>query len=181
VRSRNVALLLLLAGLIACSQFRVRARSDPNADFDRLHTFAWLPLDQVEPADQRVLDRAVDARIRQRVDADLRARGFVPADEAGPDFYLNYRVTSSPGSAMRGPRTPYGWGGWWTGWAGAEGVYSESFDVGALYLAVVDPRTRHMIWVGAAEARLLPHVSLERRLKRVDTAVYRLLEYFPPR
>jgi len=56
--------LLILAG---CSQFTVRSDWDRSADFRALRTYAWLPLSEAAPADQRVLDRAIDARIRTDV------------------------------------------------------------------------------------------------------------------
>lgn len=169
------ALLLALA-LAGCTQFAVRARHDANADFTRLRTYGWLPLSEAEPADQRVLDRAIDARIRVAVDRELGAKGFRSAAGGAPDFLLNYRIASRPASDLHG----VAWGGWWAGWAGSSAVY-ESFDSGAFFIAVIDPQTRRMIWVGAAEARLLPHISLEKRLARVDAAVHRILERFPPR
>ena len=176
---RNVArvvLSLLLLGLTACSQFAVRTRHDPNVDFARFHTYAWLPLNQAEPADQRVLDRAIDTRIRARVADELREKGLTPAGDNPPDVFLNYRLASNPDSDMRGRSFN---GTWWAGWPGEEGWYTDTYDVGTLYLAVADPRTKRMVWIGAAEARLLPHVSLEKRLKRVDAAVHRILVDFP--
>jgi hypothetical protein len=52
---------------------------DPNADFARLQTYAWLPLQEAAPADQRVLDRYIDSRIRKAVDRELGGKGFRPA------------------------------------------------------------------------------------------------------
>lgn len=173
---------LLLMALAGCSQFAVRTRADPSADFAGLHTFAWLPLSEAAPADQRLRDRTVDARLRADVDRELRTKGFVPAGDGAPDFLLNYRLASSPASSVRGDPARFGWGtGWWVGWAGAEAIYTESYDTGALFLAVIDPRTKHMIWIGAAEARLLPHISIEKRFERVDAAIRRILQDFPPR
>lgn len=53
--------------------------------------------------------------------------------------------------------------------------------LGALYIAVIDPGTRRMIWVGVAETRLVPTMSLDRKAKRVDQAVRSILAGFPPR
>jgi hypothetical protein len=178
-----VVLSLLVAGLVACSQFRVRTDHDPQADFSRFRTFAWLPLDKAEPADQRVYDRAVDSRIRARVDAELRSKGFTPANDGAPDFFVNYRLSTNPDSDMRGGPwagmrgASWSAGDWWTGRAGT----ADTYDVGTLYLAVNAATARRMIWVGAAEARLLPHISLKKRLKRVDAAVDKILADFPPR
>jgi hypothetical protein len=177
---RAVAALGFLAlALGGCSQFAIRSEHDRSADFARLRTYAWLPLDEVAPADQRVLDRYIDARIRSAVASELGAKGYRPAGSEQPDFFLNYRLATAPAEQVKGsPRSYFGAG--WGGWPGIEAVYTETYDEGTLYLAVIDGRTKRMIWIGAAGARLLPHISLERRVKRVDAAVHRILERFPP-
>jgi hypothetical protein len=172
---------LIVLALGACSQFRVWSRHDPGADFAGLRTYAWLPLDQAEPADQQVLDRYIDARIRGAVDRELGAKGYRAAGSEAPDFLLNYRLASAPGEETRATRGSYFTGVLWGGWPGVEGFYTETYDAGTLYLAVIDGQPRHMIWVGAASARLLPHISLEKAAKRVDDAVHEILAPFPPR
>jgi hypothetical protein len=37
-----------------------------------------------------------------------------------------------------------------------------------------------MIWLGVANACLLPHASFEKRMRRVDVAVHEILAGFPP-
>jgi len=69
----------------------------------------------------------------------------------------------------------------WLAWPDASAVYSESYDVGRLYIAVIDPRSKRMIWVGVAQARLVPTMSLDRKAKRVDAATRSILASFPPR
>jgi hypothetical protein len=176
---RRAPLLLPVIALVACSQFSVRSARDPGADFARLRTYAWMPLDQVEPADQRVLDRYIDTRIRAAVDRELGAKGFRPA--AGePDFYLNYRVSTSPDEAVKGGWRPH-YGAGWGAYPGAETLLRENFDAGTLFIAALDGASRQGIWLGAAQARLLPHISLEKRAKRVDDAVHAILTDFPRR
>jgi len=176
--ARNTAIALSALALVACSQFSVRAKQDPGADFSRLQTYAWLPLDQVDPADQRVLDRYIDGRIRAAVDHELGAKGYRPAT-GEPDFWLNYRLATDPGDALRGGRRFYYGIGW--GWPGAESVLRESYDAGTLYIGALEAPAKRGIWIGAAQARLLPHISLEERAKRVDDAVHAILESFPRR
>jgi len=180
-KSRRTLLALAVLGqvLVACSQFSVRSSVDPSVDFGRLQTYAWLPLDQAAPADQRVLDRYLDSRIRKAVDRELGGKGFRPA-AGDPDFYLNYRVATEPSDSVKGGRRPlYGPG--WGDYPGAETLLRENFDAGTLYIAALDGTSKRGMWLGAAQARLLPHISLEKRAKRVDDAVHAILADFPRR
>lgn len=183
---RRLASLTLLAVAVAvagCSQFSVRAGQDPNENFAALQTFAWLPVSEAAPADQVTQDRAVERQIRADVEKELQAKGYAPAsDVQSADFLLNWRITSQPASAMRRDPSFAPWGtGWWTGWGGGSAVYSDDYDKGTLFIAAMDAKRRQVIWLGAAEARLLTHISLERRLGRVDDAVRAILKKFPAR
>jgi hypothetical protein len=183
-RSRAPLTLLLLAGLAVagCSRFSVRSVHDPAANFRDLRTYAWLPTEEAAPADQRVQDRLLDRQLRATVDTELRAKGFRPADPGQqPDFLLNYRFSTTPASSLQAdPDVRFG-GAAWMAWPDASAVYSQSYDEGTLYIAVIDPRTKRRIWVGAAEARLVPTMSLDRKKKRVEAATRSILAGFPPR
>lgn len=181
LRARLSLLLLLAIVLAGCSQFDVRSRQDPNIDWSRMRTYAWLPPEEAAPADQRVQDRYFDRRIRQDVAKELAAKGYRPADAGQqPDFLLNYRLASQPASAVRADPQGY-WGGTWSAnWMTDGGAYySDSYDEGTLYIAMVDPSSKRIVWVGLAQARLVPTMSFERRKKRLDAAVHRILERFP--
>lgn len=178
-RRRFAAACLALA-IAGCTQFLVRSHRDPAAAFGSFRTYAWLPKDQAEPADQNVPHRGFDRRIRADVERALQEKGYAPAGKGAADFLLNYRVSSTPTTAMRGTSVG-GWGGWWVGWPGWEGMYTENFDQGAIFVAALDPDTRRMAWLGVAQARLLPHISYDRSLERIDDAVAQILEDFPAR
>src|SRR5215470_10216359 len=149
VRPRYALFLLPAILLLGCSQFRVRSTHDPNTDFGRMRTYAWLPADQAAPADQRVQDRYLDRRLRAAVDTELRSKGFTPVEPGQqPDFLLNYRLATTPDSSMHAdPDLRFG-GTSWLAWPDASAVYSDNYDVGRLYIAVIDPRSTRMIWVG---------------------------------
>jgi hypothetical protein len=176
----RTALLLGMSALavVGCTRFDVRSNYDHGADFAQLKTYAWLPPSEADPADQRVLDRYIDTRIRADVATEMGSKGFRPVGSAAPDFLLNYRLATQPAEAVKGDRR-LGIG--WYGWAGLEDTYMASYDEGTLYIAVLDAQTKRIIWLGAASARIMPHISLERAAKRVDDAVHRILASFPPR
>lgn len=170
-------------GVVACSQFTVRSRQDPSQDWAALRTFAMLPTSEAAPSDQVTQDRAVDRRVQADVERELIARGYTLAPDVGSaDLLVNWRVTTRPASDMRADPGVARWGtGWWAGWDGGAAVYSDDFDTGALFIALMDARRRQVVWIGMAEARLLPHISIERRLGRVDDAVSAVLKKLPAR
>lgn len=45
---------------------------------------------------------------------------------------------------------------------------------------IVDPKTGKVIWRGVCEARIIVNISEEEKVKRIDYAIRRLLEQFPP-
>jgi hypothetical protein len=180
-RARRAAALVAVAcALGACAQFNVRSRQDPSADFGRLQTYAWLPPGEAAPADQRTLNRIISARIKRAVERELQGRGYRPADQA-PDLLLNYRLATQVASEIRGdPRRAFSEGLWGT-WPDSEGFYSDTYDEGALYVAVLDAASKRIIWVGVAGARIIPTLSMEKTEKRVDDAVHQIMERFPAR
>jgi len=179
---RHRRLLLTLALLVAaCSRFVVRSHYDPQADFASLRTFAWLPRDQAAPGDQQTPDENFDRRIVVDVERDLVAKGFHPAGADAPDFLLNYRYTTTPVLAVQGDLSYGGWGEWWLMTPGWEAEYSDDFDEGALHLAVLDPERQRAFWIGSAEARIVPSMSYERTIVRIDDAVAAMVKRFPPR
>jgi hypothetical protein len=166
---------------LGCSQFTVRTDHDPAASFGNVRTYAWLPVDQAAPADQSLPDRYLDKKLREAVDQELGKKGYRPAGDAPADILLNYRLARSvmdevhgdPGGRARA----YGW----YGWPGFARLGTESYEEGTLFLGILDPGTKRLTWLGAANTRLLPHVSLEKRVKRVQAAIQKLLAEFPPR
>jgi|GEM_PF-4390348 len=179
----GAAILALAVLWTGCTQFTVRTREDPDAHLAARRIFAWLPPELAAPADQRTQDRAVSKRLREQVERLLVAKGYRPAAADQPvDFFMNWRITATPTVSWQVEQGHLGWGtGWWSGWPGGAELYADSYDSGTLFLAAMDPGQRTIVWLGVAEARLLPHVSLDRRLQRVDAAVEHIMREFPVR
>lgn len=169
MRTSRVWIVIVALVAAGCFQIGVRSGRDRSADFSRLQTFAWLPIGEAAVGDQRVADRVVDARVRAEVDRVLREKGFTAAGPgAAPDFLLNYRVTTE---AQVGEHV----------WDGADAQPMVATEPGMLYVAVLEPTTRRVLWYASTPARLLPHLSMQTQLERVDAAVEKLFRNFPPR
>jgi hypothetical protein len=177
LRAAAVVALVLAAG--GCSRFSVQADADPNVDFARFATFAWMPPDEAPPMDQRLQDRAIERRVQSGVEAGLRARGYQPATGGTPDLWVTYRLISESRSS-RG--IPAGYGGYQLGWwAGGRIQRTENYERGTLIVDVIDAKDDELVWRGSASARLLPHISFEKRAKRATEAVEKIMADFPAR
>jgi len=178
---RAVVIFLPCLLLTGCSAAMVRSHYDPQANFAALHTYAWLPSDQAAPGDQETPDENFDRRIRSDVERDLQAKGYAPAGAAAPDFLLNYRYSTTAVSALQGDPAYVDWGSWWSVGPGWELESRDDFEEGSLFLSVLDPNQQRMYWLGIAQARIVPTMSYNRTIERIDGAVAEMLKRFPPR
>lgn len=165
----------LLAG--GCASLGVRTDYDPAADFRRLRTYAWQPRAERAAGDPRVDNDLVDARLRGAVDRVLQARGYQARADAPPDFHVAYILTIEAKTDVRSIPVSYGWG-WW-GVYGAE-TYVDQYEQGTLLIDVIDSGTNKLIWRGSAQARVVDNETPEERTQRVNEAVEKILERFPP-
>ena len=112
------------------------------------------PPEEAEPADQRVQDRYLDRRLRTAVGTSCARKALCRSRPASS------RTCSSTTACPRPPATSlradpdirFG-GSAWLAWPDASALTSQSYEQGALYIAMIDPPSRRMIWVGVAEAQ----------------------------
>jgi hypothetical protein len=116
------------------------------------------------------------------VDSHLAAKGFKQQTSGTPDFLINYHVRMRADLGPRASGFPYfvdgqGWG-WGWGWASSNS--SRPSIGGILILDVLDGLTRKMVWYGGAQAVVRSGESREKKEKRVNEAVSKMLAQFPP-
>jgi len=162
---------------------------DPAATFSGLRSYAWVPGPQKRTGDPRVDDSWTDRRVRQAVDNQLAAQGFVAAAPEQADFWIGYHVLLLDKVQSSTTRTYYGYNRSWggdagldLGWhlAGPPTTYTRRYDVGTLTLFIEAPATQRPIWQGFAEAEIEPSDDMETRDKRLAKAAALILEKFPP-
>jgi hypothetical protein len=179
LRSRLV-LLVLSAMALACSGIRVDSDYDPSADFSQLRTWAWLP-DAGKSGDPRLDNALLDSRIRAAVQSELEAKGYALATSGTPDFQVAYHVsvegkldvdTVYHGGYGRAGHRRGGWG------------YGETrvrqYDEGTLLIDVLQPGSGALLWRGSGVATVREERTPEKRTKRINAAVKKILERFPP-
>jgi hypothetical protein len=180
---------LLVLGLVSCSGIQTSTNYDPNAvqALDSWRTYAWLPMK--EGADPRVYNPIFQARVQQAVDRELQSRGYRKVEE-NPDFRVGWHGAIDEKVDVDYVNTAYGYG--WSPWydpfygpgayggAGMTTPVVREYREGTLILDVVDAGSNNLVWRGTAQAELSENTDAQKSQKRINEAVDKLLEKFPP-
>ncbi len=174
MRTAWIAVTTLVA--VGCSSIPVDADYDTTTDFAAIRTWAWYSESAPEG-----MDDLTNGRVRAAIEAELPARGLSrAAPGAAPDVLVAYQVTvaqrveSDPVAVSVG----YGCGGGF----GAVGTGNEvrTYDEGTLFLDLVAPARKTLVWRGTARRTLSRDSSPEERETRIREAVRAILEQYPP-
>jgi hypothetical protein len=176
---RSLAIALVSVVVSACAKFAVRADRKPDADFTRYRTFAWMPIAASPPNDQDTGSRGLDRRIYSAVEVALQHDGYVPAASADADLLMTFRILKEDG--YDDEHIPYA--AQWHRGAYLDAVHAtpDSYQRGTIIIDAVDRAENTLAWRGSASARLLPHLSYDKRAKRAEDAVAQILKTFPAR
>lgn len=183
-----VALAVLAAG---CSGgLTVTNDWDPNVDFANYQTF--VVLDAAAGGEQ--LSAFVNNRIKASITSTLTAKGMRQASSADDaDAAIGWQVTTQERSSFSTVST--GWGGYgygaygmgYGGWYGpgmgmaTTTTTEQRYTVGALAIAIFDVKREEMIFTATGTKELAAdNPSPEESQKRIDDAVQKILENFPP-
>ena len=178
------ALALVLAG--CGSGISVTSDWDPGVDFSAFNTFVVLD----EATGGQGLDQLTQNRIKTSIANTMQAKGWRQVnspDEA--DAAVGWQLTTEQRSSFQTVSTGwnnYGWGR--GGWYGGMGMGMSSsrtterrYEVGSLAIAVFDIEREQMIFTATGSKELSSgQRSPEESQKRIDEAVAKILEEFPP-
>ena len=180
-RSNRWMVAMAALGAAACGGMEINSDFDPQAapGFSAYRTYSWMP--PPRGADTRVYNPITEARVVRAVEVTLRGRGYQQATGA-PDFRIGWHAALEGRADVRSMNTYYGYG--WGRWGGGGVVmtdgYVDNYDQGTLVLDIVDGRSNELVWRGTAQARIEPSNSPEERQRRINEAVRKMLERFPP-
>lgn len=180
-----------LLALVGCSSMVVQSDHDPTVSFSGFKTYDWISEPRKPTGDPRIdQNPLLDARIREAVDRVLATKGLSKATSGQPDLLLAYHVTLNRRTEVVAVNNAYGYSPGW-GWPpgypygpyippGPPQTMVRQYDQGSLILDMVLPGTRRLVWRGIATDEVSFAASPERRREKLDEAVRRMLEKFPP-
>lgn len=160
----------LLAAL-ALSPTLARAQ-EIQTDFDRgfafvgLKTYAYAPA-QRGPNDPLAANPMNDRRVREALDAELAARGYVLDTTGKPDFLVAYHAAARNKVGIQD--WGYGPGRW-----GSRRIDVNEYVEGTLVVDFVSAADRQLFWRGSATGTIEPKEA-EKKIKK---AVAKLLAQY---
>lgn len=183
-----VTCVVLIASALGCNQPELRWDYDRSADFSRLKTYRWLPVEQQGTANRELAGQSIPQLITSAVDSDLSARGFVRVAEGDKaDFTVQAR-SSIEYVQERDRSVPL---------TDPEPNFTNQFQnpspgpadistmpvlqtVTELTLTMRDGRDGAQIWQGTGSGVVKARRADPQRIQRLQQLVHELLAKFPP-
>jgi len=193
---KRIATALVLAwtlgSLAGCSSMKVH--SDWNSDFDFTGLGAWAWSDEAHKSEGDVLietDTLFRDRVKRAVEEQLSAKGHRLVDRAASDFRVSFFLVVEDKVDVSTVNNHYGYGygpggpGYHTGWGYGPGGFGsqtvvDQYKEGSLILDVTHGEPSQLVWRGSATARLAKKTTPEKSQERINEAVTKILERFPP-
>jgi hypothetical protein len=164
----------------------------PEVDFTAPKSFTWMLGPPLNTGDSRIDDPLLEKRIRDAVALQLQGKGYTWKLAAPADFYVAYQVVVKEKLRVTPSDSVYGFNPS-TGWqwhhqvevsSGETGgsAYVQNAGTGSLILDIMEPQGTKLVWRGVVDAHIRPDRDSEKKkIDRINEAVRRLLDPFPPR
>ena len=165
---------LLLAALLlaGCSSIDTNVDYDRAANFASYKTFAFK---DVRTPDSPLRMR----RVQSAIERTLASRGFAKADGT-PDLWVVLHTRTHRQTQVTSYNSGWGWGWRWRGpyWNSAR---VEQIPVGTLMVDLVDTKAKELVWRGSASRIVDADETPKDRDEKVQEAVNKLFDGFPPK
>ncbi len=183
---------LAMAGILAVALsgcgggISVTSDWDPGVDFTSFNTFVVMD----EASGGGGLDQLNQNRIKASIASNLQAKGMRQVDnESDADALVGWQLTTDERSSFQTVSTGWGGYGWGrSGWYGGSSMGMTTsrttetrYEVGTLVIAMFDTEREEMMFTATGSKTLSGgNPSPEEQQKRIDEAVAKILEDFPP-
>ncbi len=169
---------MMVIGL-GCSNISVSYDYDTKSDFTSLKTFDFMPV----PVQSNVNTLNVK-RIQDAVRNQLESKGYTQTPD-NPDFQIAMHLSKQEKARVKsvtdsGYTHTFGRRIDWGDNTGTRRINVYEYEEGTLILDFVDAQSNELSWRGVATAEILHYTNPEKREKRINKAVQKILNNFPP-
>lgn len=184
----SAGILLFISG---CSSIEVTSDYDPAVTFSEFQSYQWIADVPKKTGDPRIDNNSLlQNRVTTAVDRELALKGFQKVNSGNADFLVTYHVTLDKQTEIQTINTYNNYGSGW-GWRYGRNYYPGpgfsrnetyvyTYDQGSLIIDIVKPASRELIWRGSATDEVNFSNSPEKKQQKINEAVEKLLEKFPP-
>ncbi len=174
---------LLSLFIVSCSSINVSSDYDKSANFAQHKTYGFHK-EGVDKAEISDLDKK---RILRAIDQELANKGL--SKSTNPDLIVNIftkeRTDVNVYNYNAGFGMGWGWGypgfyGSW-GWPGWNNTSVSTTPKGTLFIDVIDAKSKELIWQGVGQGTLSTSDDVEKREKKIQEFVSKILAQYPPK
>jgi len=170
-------LVLLVFGFLAgCSSVSVTNDYDPAADFSTYNTFSIYDgvikdskLENVPLAKKRVLEAITN---------EMQKKGLTETEAGIAD--LTIYAQGGTAEKMNVTDYGYGYGGWWGPYPYGRDIDVSYYTEASLVIDLVDNAKKELVWRGIGTGVVQQSGTPEERQQRIDDAVAKILDQYPP-
>jgi len=169
-----VPLVLLASG---CATVKVSSDYDHQIDYTSYQSFRWIGGEQDRPEGSAGGKNALlELRIRRAVENQLLSKGYtVVAEDEDADMLVAYHTSIQTAVDATPDDQGYAYGRW-----AHSGGTTSTYDEGTLVLDLIDAEKNEMVWRGSAVGTIDKNMSSDEIEKRINDAVAKILDKFPP-
>lgn len=168
---RVLAVLVTLLGCGAALAQDVKYDYDRSANFAKYKTYKWVAVEGASHPDQ-----LTDKDIKQAVDEQLATKSLTKKDADPVDLFVGYQISMQQEKQLTG----FGGGVGWRMGGGMVSASTSTINVGTLVVDIYDPATKSLVWRGSATESLDPSGDPDKRMKKLQKAMAKLLKSYPP-
>ena len=170
---RKLLLLVLGTALLSDAALiaQVKTDYDHNVNFNSYKTYSWLTVESGDPL--------WNDRIKQDVDSQLSARGWIKVDSNGDASISAFRSTHNQ-KTLDTFYNSFG-GGWGWRWFGGDGYATATTHIthiGNVVVDVFDSHTKKLIWRGTDADDLSSNA--DKNIKKLAKDIESMFKKFPP-
>ena len=175
-----ITFVVMLFFISGCSTIKVTSDYNPAVSFSEFQTYEWISDEPKKTGDPRIDGNTLlQNRVRSAVNNSLASKGYQKVTSGKPDFLVTYHVTLDKQTKIQTINTYNHYGPGW-GWGYGNETFVYTYDQGSLIIDFVEPDSRKLIWRGSATDKVNFSNSPEKKEQKINEAVEKLLEQFPP-
>lgn len=171
MKSRKLLTILWSLGALATAAFaqHVNVDYDHGRNFSQIKTYSWAKL--------HTADSIMDNRVKEAIDSELTAKGWIQVP-AGGDVALMVVEQTSVREQYDSFYNGFG-GRRWGGGMVDETTTVDNYEVGTLIVSMFDGNSRQLIWRGTASGDTSDNP--QKKIKGLAKVVQKMFKNFPPK